>query len=366
MNYIIHKIRSFALVALSALIAIPLLTPALTLAVSPDIVAPTVSLTAPAASATVSGMVTLSATAADIYSSCVVTVSGSKYDVTPLQIGHPGGNIFVCGTDMTALFQSMHGSNLAKLAPYLIPASYIGVSKVEFLVDGTLVNTDMSSPYSFSWDSTTVANGVHNLMAKAYDQGGNVGSSAAVSVTVNNVAPAPIPVLTSIVLSPASASLLVGASAQFSASARDQFGAALSPQPAFTWLSSDTGKATVSASGLVTGVAAGSAIVTASSGSVSKTANITVTAPAPVPPPAVDLSKVKIKVEMEKGKAEVHITMKTGPKPKEIEFKLKTSDKMVVVNAIISKTGLTAEQVLSIAKFKIHEEHEDDEEEQDD
>jgi hypothetical protein len=62
----------------------------------------------------------------------------------------------------------------------------IGVTKVEFYVDGALKSTDMTSPYSYSWDSTSVANGSHSLTAKAYDAALNVGTSTAVGVTVNN------------------------------------------------------------------------------------------------------------------------------------------------------------------------------------
>ena len=62
-----------------------------------------------------------------------------------------------------------------------------GVSKVEFYLDGVLKNTDTASPYSFTLDTKPLANGVHSLQAKAYDAAGNIGISASVSITVNNV-----------------------------------------------------------------------------------------------------------------------------------------------------------------------------------
>jgi hypothetical protein len=62
----------------------------------------------------------------------------------------------------------------------------VGVTKVEFYVDGALKNTDTTSPYAWTWDSTTVANGSHSLTAKAYDAALNVKTSTAVSVTVSN------------------------------------------------------------------------------------------------------------------------------------------------------------------------------------
>uniref|UniRef100_UPI0032169EB1 Ig-like domain-containing protein n=1 Tax=Dyella sp. TaxID=1869338 RepID=UPI0032169EB1 len=62
----------------------------------------------------------------------------------------------------------------------------VGVSKVEFYVDGTLKATDTASPYTATLDSTTLANGSHSLVAKAYDAANNVGTSATVSFSVSN------------------------------------------------------------------------------------------------------------------------------------------------------------------------------------
>jgi hypothetical protein len=62
----------------------------------------------------------------------------------------------------------------------------VGLSKVEFYVDGTLKGTDTTSPYAIALDSTTLANGSHNLVAKAYDAANNVGTSTAVAFSVSN------------------------------------------------------------------------------------------------------------------------------------------------------------------------------------
>jgi subtilisin family serine protease len=64
-----------------------------------------------------------------------------------------------------------------------------GVARVEFYVDGTLLGTDVSSLYSLDWDSTTVADGVHTLSARAYDTGGLANTSTAVVVTTDNTPP---------------------------------------------------------------------------------------------------------------------------------------------------------------------------------
>ena len=62
----------------------------------------------------------------------------------------------------------------------------VGVSRVELFVDGSLHSTDTTSPYAFSWNTTTVSNGGHSLQTRAYDASGNVGSSGVVSITVIN------------------------------------------------------------------------------------------------------------------------------------------------------------------------------------
>ena len=87
--------------------------------------------------------------------------------------------------------------------------------------------------------------------------------------------------LTSVTVSPASASVATGGTQQFTATGLDQFGQPMNPQPSFTW--SVSGGGTISSSGLFTAgsTAGGPFTVTATSGSVSGTASVTVTAPAP-------------------------------------------------------------------------------------
>jgi RHS repeat-associated protein len=63
------------------------------------------------------------------------------------------------------------------------------VETVELFVDGSRIATDSSAPFEASWDSTLVTNGAHSLTAKATDDAGNVTTSAAVGVTVENSAP---------------------------------------------------------------------------------------------------------------------------------------------------------------------------------
>lgn len=62
----------------------------------------------------------------------------------------------------------------------------VGVTNVEFYVDGVLRGSDSSSPYSIPLDSTTLTNAAHSLTAKAFDAAGLSTTSAPVSFTINN------------------------------------------------------------------------------------------------------------------------------------------------------------------------------------
>ena len=95
-------------------------------ATAPDVVAPTVTLSAPAAAAVVSGATTVSATAAD----------------------------------------------------------NVGVASVEFFAGTTSLGKVTTAPYQVSWNTATAAVGAVSLTAVAADAAGNTRTSPAVSVTV--------------------------------------------------------------------------------------------------------------------------------------------------------------------------------------
>ena len=104
---------------------------------------------------------------------------------------------------------------------------------------------------------------------------------ATAAVTVNP----PPPTLSRIALSPSSASVYVGSTQQFAATAYDQYGHTMTGV-SFTFSSSNHSVAMIdSASGLATGEAAGTAYISAYSGSVtSNTATLTVNAVLPPSP----------------------------------------------------------------------------------
>jgi uncharacterized protein YjdB len=98
------------------------------------------------------------------------------------------------------------------------------------------------------------------------------GKSGSVSITIT-----PVPIA-SIVVAPPVASLQIDGTVQLTATARDAAGNTLTGR-IFTWTSADNNVATVSATGLVTGRAAGSVQIRATAEGITGAAQITVTAP---------------------------------------------------------------------------------------
>jgi alpha-tubulin suppressor-like RCC1 family protein/uncharacterized protein YjdB len=84
-----------------------------------------------------------------------------------------------------------------------------------------------------------------------------------------------VPAVSSVTVSPAGATVLVGTTRDFTATARDAAGNVLTGRPV-TWSTSDPNVATVSATGVVTGVGEGTAIITATVEGRSGTATVTV------------------------------------------------------------------------------------------
>lgn len=59
------------------------------------------------------------------------------------------------------------------------------VTKVEFYINGILKSTVTTAPYTYNWNTAGLANGSYEVMAKAYDAAGNIGTDTNV-VTVGN------------------------------------------------------------------------------------------------------------------------------------------------------------------------------------
>ena len=65
----------------------------------------------------------------------------------------------------------------------------VGIDRVEFFANGTLIGADFTEPYNMIWDSTAIGDGPVTLTARAVDTAFNTTVSAGHSVTVDNTAP---------------------------------------------------------------------------------------------------------------------------------------------------------------------------------
>ena len=116
----------------------------------------------------------------------------------------------------------------------------------------------------------TVASGAATITAKS----GTFTSSAAITVNGGTSV-----TLTAIAISPANPTIPINTTQQLTASGSYSDGSSRDLTNVVAWSSSTIANATVDAAGLVSGVAAGSATITATLGSVSKSTSVTVTAP---------------------------------------------------------------------------------------
>ena len=105
------------------------------------------------------------------------------------------------------------GGTVTGIVPINVTASdNVGVARVDLLVSGTLLASDMSAPYAFSWDSSALAGSSASLVARAYDAAGNAASSTAVVVTVGGGTPPPADTTppTVAITSPGNSSVVTG------------------------------------------------------------------------------------------------------------------------------------------------------------
>ncbi|HEY3160579.1 MAG TPA: LamG-like jellyroll fold domain-containing protein [Vicinamibacterales bacterium] len=118
-------------------------------------------------------------TAAQIQSD-MTTPIGSPLDVSPLP---PSNSDTVAPT--AAISAPVAGAQVSGTVTITATASdNVGVTSVTFLVDGISIGSDTAAPYSMSWNTAAFAAGLHALEVQARDAAGNVGTSAAVGVTI--------------------------------------------------------------------------------------------------------------------------------------------------------------------------------------
>jgi hypothetical protein len=212
------------------------------------------------AGATAGGPFTVTAAAGGKSASASVTVTAPNNPPTVATAAAASPNPVTASTTNLSVLGADDGGEVA--LTYTWATTGTPPAAVSFSANGTNAAKNTAATFAKA--------GSYTLQVTIKDaQNATVASS--VTVTVNQTQ-------TTLSVSPASATVNINAAQQFTANANDQFGAAISPQPAFSWVVSGGG--TISASGLFTaGVTAGGPYtVTATAGSQNATASVTVTA----------------------------------------------------------------------------------------
>lgn len=99
-------------------------------------------------------------------------------------------------------------------------SSTVGLASIQWFLDGTLAGSATSSPFSFSWNSTSASNATHTVTTKATDKMNNVGT-ASVSVVVNNPVPPPVAPALKVAITSPTANQSVGNELTIAATATD-------------------------------------------------------------------------------------------------------------------------------------------------
>jgi len=228
----------------------------------PDTTPPVVALTTPTNGATVSGTTSISATATDDVAVAKVefyidnvlansatsatsqytyawntttasvgshTIMAKAYDTSGNQTSSTVNTVTVKDQVSPTVSMSAPTSGSTISGTYVLKANAadnVGVTKVEFYVDGTLKASDTTSAHSASIDTKTLTNASHSFTAKAYDAAGNVATSAAINATINNpVTPPPDTTPpTSTMAAPSTNGLTISGTYVVSATAADNVG----------------------------------------------------------------------------------------------------------------------------------------------
>lgn len=87
-----------------------------------------------------------------------------------------------------SIIEPANGATLSGVVTVSADASdNVGVASVQFQLDTAPLGSPITAaPYSLSWNSGSVVNGSHTLVAVARDAAGNIGTSQPVTVTVSN------------------------------------------------------------------------------------------------------------------------------------------------------------------------------------
>jgi hypothetical protein len=229
---------------------------------TPDLTPPTVSVTAPTSGSTISGSQALTATAADNVGVVGVQFkldganlgtedTASPYSITWNTATSANGSHTLTAVARDAAANSATSASVTVTVNNPLPdttqpdvnltapsegatvndtatvsataSDNVGVVGVQFKLDGANLGAeDTTSPYSVSWNTKAASNGGHTLTSVARDAAGNMKTSVAVNITVDNDLTAP----TATITAPSAGTTVSGAAVSITADANDNVGIA--------------------------------------------------------------------------------------------------------------------------------------------
>ncbi|HSW80395.1 MAG TPA: GH25 family lysozyme [Candidatus Saccharimonadales bacterium] len=106
--------------------------------------------------------------------SALQALAGMSSDTTPptVSISAPSASSIIKGTTTVTATAADNDS----------------IARVDFKIDGKLLASDITAPYTAAWDSSTTACGNHAITATAYDNANNSSAATPVAVTVYKLA----------------------------------------------------------------------------------------------------------------------------------------------------------------------------------
>jgi len=209
-----------------------------------------------------------------------ITIKGSSYQVNgtiDISFTTPeAGLTFNTSSDVVAIRTDIAANNTT-----FDPAN-ITVSSTQISIP--LINKNYFEGVEINITGIRVDVNSSVLAGKKFFKIASAGGYDNSTVSINITAKTPPPVLTTITVSPPTALVVVGGNTTtFTATTLDQYGVPISAT--VTWTSDNTTVGSINSStGVFTANAAGTSIITATSGNVSGTATATVTSTNPLPP----------------------------------------------------------------------------------
>jgi hypothetical protein len=212
-------------------------------------------------------------------------------------------------SNITATFGGISGSTMLTVSSaHLVsiavspdkPSVAKGLTKAFTATGGFSDGTSQDITSQVTWASANTAVATISNAAATHGLATAVATgSSTISATLNGISGSTVltvdpAILETIMVSPANPSVVQGQTEQFTALGMYSDNSTQDLTTQVTWASANTAVATITTTGVASGVAAGQSTISASLAGLSGSSQLTVTTPAPPPPPLVTVTSVAL------------------------------------------------------------------------